>query len=343
MISWIMIVKPDAVPPANDSSGLHAETFDSASATLQWDAQLGAASYKLYRSDREQGEYKVVYSGNGREYTDSELNPGTEYYYKVEAFDATGQSLRGVSSAYQVHTAQQSAADVATGITALEQPSAGAKKLKLPSVPQGFTVKIASSSVPSVIQTDGTIIPPSKETTVTLELEITRTSDDSRALTVPLTVKVLASVPSPGGTDPGSGDNPGGNSGGNSGNGSGSGDHGGQSGSGSPSAENAAPQPKPEKDRSVLELQGQSDQKGVVQSNVDVSTIKEAFQVAPSTDAGQRLVELRLKPVSGATAYEVSLPASALIDQGESHVFNIVTELGMLELPCDTVNEGCRS
>lgn len=333
MISWIMIVKPDAVPPANDSAGLNADALDSTSATLHWDAHLGAASYKLYRSDREQGEYKVVYSGNGREYTDSELDPGTEYYYKVEAFDATGQSLRGVSSAYQVHTAQQSAADVATGITALEQPSAGAKKLKLPSVPQGFTVKIASSSVPSVIQTDGTIIPPSKETTVTLELEITRTSDDSRALTVPLTVKVLASVPSPGGTDPGSGGNPGGNSGGNSGNSSGSGNNGGQSGSGSPSAENAAPQPKPEKDRSVLELQGQSDQKGVVQSNVDVSTIKEAFRVAPSIDAGQRLVELRLKPVSGATAYEVSLPASALIDQGESHVFNIVTELGMLELP----------
>lgn len=105
--------------------------------------------------------------------------------------------MRGVSSAYQVHTAQQSAADVATSITALEQPSAGAKKLKFPSVPQGFTVKIASSSVSSVIQTDGTIVPPSKETTVTLELEITRTSDDSKALTAPLTVKVLPSVPSP--------------------------------------------------------------------------------------------------------------------------------------------------
>ena len=60
-----------------------------------------------------------------------------------------------------------------------------------------------------------------------------------------------------------------GNSGGNPGDGSGSSSNGGQSGSGNPSAENAVPQPKPEKDRSVLELQGQSDQKGVVQSNVD--------------------------------------------------------------------------
>ncbi|WP_458461755.1 S-layer homology domain-containing protein, partial [Paenibacillus sp.] len=340
MISWIMIVKPDAAPPANGSAGLNADALDSTSATLHWDARLGAASYKLYRSDREQGEYNVVYNGSFREYTDSELNPGTDYYYKVEAFDALGQSVSGLSSAYHVLTVQQTAADVATGITALEQPSAGMKKLKLPVVPQGFTVKISSSSVPSVIQTDGTIVPPSKEATVTLELEITRTSDDSKAMTVPLTVKVLASIPSPGGTDPGSGGNPGGNSGGNQGNGSGSGNNGGQSGSGGASTENPTPQPEPQKDRSVLELQGQSDQKGVVQSKVDVSIIKEAFKVAPSTDAGQRLVELRLKPVSGATAYEVSLPVSALLDQGESHVFNIVTELGMLELPAMLLTKG---
>jgi len=332
MISWIMIVKPDAAPPTNDSAGLNADALDSTSATLHWDLRLGAASYKLYRSDREQGEYKVIYNGNLREYKDSELNPGTDYYYKVEAFDASGQSVSGVSSAYQVHTAQQSAVDVATSITALEQPSAGAKKLKLPVVPRGFMVTIASSSVPSVIQTDGTIVPPSEETTVLLALEITRTSDGSKALTVPLTVKVLASVPSPGG-NPGSGGSPGGNSGGNPGNNSGSGNNGGQPGSGSPGTENPAPQPEPQKGRSVLELQGQSDQKGVVQSKVDDSMIKEAFKIAPVTDTGQRLVELRLKPVSGANAYEVSLPASALLDQGESHVFNIVTDLGTLELP----------
>ncbi|WP_340016916.1 S-layer homology domain-containing protein [Paenibacillus sp. FSL K6-1318] len=344
MISWIMIVKPDAAPPANDSAGLNAEALDSTSATLHWDARLGAASYKLYRSDREQGEYRVVYNGNLREYKDSELNPGTDYYYKVEAFDASGQSVSGLSSAYQVLTVQQTAADVATGITELEQPSTGAKKLKLPVVPQGFTVTIASSSVPSVIQTDGTIVPPSKETTVLLALEITRTSDDSKALTVPLTVKVPAYVPSPGG-NPGSGGSPGGNSGGSPGNNSGSDNNGGQSGSGSPGEENSSPQPEPQKDRTVLELQGQSDQKGVVQFKVDDSTIKEAFKFAPRTEAGQRLVELRLKPVSGATAYEVSLPASALLDQGESHVFNIVTELGTLELPAtlltkDAVSDG---
>ena len=95
-----------------------------------------------------------------------------------------------------MRTAEEGAADVAARITILEQPSAGAKQLKLPVVPQGFTVKIAASSLPSVIQTDGTILPPSKETAVTLELEVTRSSDDSKAMTQPLTVHVPGYTPS---------------------------------------------------------------------------------------------------------------------------------------------------
>ncbi|MFC9708397.1 S-layer homology domain-containing protein [Paenibacillus sp. NPDC056933] len=342
LISWILIARPDAVPSTDDSAGLDADITAATSASLRWDALLGAASYKLYRSEREKGEYSVVYSGSLREYTDNGLSPGTSYYYKVEAFDAAGHSMRGLSSAYQVFTAQQTAADVAASITALEQPSAGAKRLELPKVPQGFAVEIASSSVPSVIQTDGTIIPPSKETLVTLELEITRTSDDSKSMTGPLTVTVPAYVSTPGGTDPdGSGGNPGGGTGGNSGgnSGSGSGSSGEQEGGSIPST--GAPSPKPElqKDRSVLVLQGKPDQKGEVKTQVEASTIREAFKVAPFTDAGQRLVELRLKPVLGATAYEVSLPVSALLDHGESHILHIVTELGTLKLPATVLTK----
>ena len=328
LISWIVIAKPDAPPPIGNNAGLNAEISDATSATIRWDAQLGAASYKLYRSNKEQGEYNVVYSGSLREYTDSGLHLGTDYYYKVEAFDASGHTIRGLSSAYLVRTAEEAAADVAARITTLEQPSAGAKKLNLPVVPQGFTVKITASSLPSVIQTDGTIVPPSKETTVTLELEVTRTSDDSKAMTKPLTVNVPAYTPSPGGSGS---DGSGGSSGGNS-NG-GSSQSGGQPGPGTPAAGNSSPQPKPQKDRSILELQGVVDKDGVVQTKVNASAIQETFKVAPPTGTGLRLIELRQKPLSGASAYEVSLPASALADQGESHVFHIVTEFGTLELP----------
>ncbi|MFS0869398.1 S-layer homology domain-containing protein [Paenibacillus xylanilyticus] len=328
LISWIVIAKPDAAAPIDNSAGLNAEISDATSATIRWDAQLGAASYKLYRSDNEQGEYNVIYSGSLREYTDSGLDLGTDYYYKVEAFDATGNSIRGLSSAYQVLMPQQTAADVAASITALEQPSAGAKRLKLPVVPLGFTVEIASSSVPAVIQTDGTIIPALKETMVTLELEIIRTSDDSKAKTMPLTVKVPAYAPSPGNTGS---DGSGGGSNGNSGGGSSS--SGGQQGGSIPSVENSSPRPEPLKDRSLLELQGLLDKEGVVQTKVDASVIEEAFKAAPPSAAGLRLVELRHKPVSGASAYEVLLPVSVLADQGGSHVFSIVTELGTVEIP----------
>ncbi|MDR9745472.1 S-layer homology domain-containing protein [Paenibacillus taichungensis] len=320
LISWIIIAKSDAVPPADDSAGLNADMSAATSASLHWDAILGAASYKLYRSDREKGEYSVVYNGSLREYTDNELSPGTSYYYKVEAFDASGHSMRGLSSAYHVITAQQTAADVAASITVLEQPSAGAKRLKLPTVSQGFAVEIASSSVPTVIQTDGTIIPPSKETSVMLELEITRISDESKAMTIPLMVKVPGYTPSPGGS--GSDGSAGGNSS----------SSGGQSGSGTPSTENSSPRPVSQKDRAVLELQGIVDQKGVVQTKVDASAIEEALRVAPASKS-HLLVELRQKPVSGASAYELLLPVSALVSQGDAHVFNIVTELGTLELP----------
>lgn len=330
LISWIVIAKPGAVPPMDNTAGLNAEIADATSTTLRWDAQLGAASYKLYRSNKEQGEYNVVYSGSLREYIDSGLRLGTNYYYKVEAFDASGRTIHGLSTAYLVRTAEETAADVAARITTLEEPSAGAKQLKLPVVPQGFIVKIAASSLPSVIQIDGTIVPPSKETAVTLELEVTRASDDSKALTHPLTVYVPAYTPSPGGSGS---DGSGGNSNGGSSN------SGGQPGSDTPTPRNSSPKPEPQKDRSILELQGVADKDGVVQTKVDASVIQKAFQAAPSTGKGLRQVELRQKPVSGASTYELTLPASALADQGESRVFQLVTELGTLELPATLSTE----
>ncbi|MBE7678952.1 S-layer homology domain-containing protein [Paenibacillus sp. P13VS] len=76
-----------------------------------------------------------------------------------------------------------------------------------------------------------------------------------------------------------------------------------------------------------------------MQTKVDASVIQEALQAAPLAGTGLRQVELRQKPVSGASTYEVSLPASALADQGESRVFQIVTELGTLELPATLSTE----
>ncbi|TXK84406.1 NPCBM/NEW2 domain-containing protein [Paenibacillus sp. N3.4] len=79
---------------------------------------------------------------------------------------------------------------VAAGITAITAPLQGASSLTLPTVPSGFTVTIKSSDRPEVIQTNGTINPPSADTTVSLVLEVTRTSDGSKAITGSIPVLV---------------------------------------------------------------------------------------------------------------------------------------------------------
>lgn len=94
-------------------------------------------------------------------------------------------------------TPEKTAQEVAESITQLSQPAAGETRLKLPDVPTGFTIAIQSSSDPAVIALDGKITPPNRQTNVDLILEVTRTSDQSTAVTKALTVQVPAKPDSP--------------------------------------------------------------------------------------------------------------------------------------------------
>ncbi|WP_171686515.1 Ig-like domain-containing protein [Paenibacillus planticolens] len=91
------------------------------------------------------------------------------------------------------------AADIAAGITRIAAPAKDATSLTLPTVPAGFTITIKSSDNASVIQVDGTVIPQSADTTVNLVLEVTRTSDGTKAATGSLPVivpaKTVAALP----------------------------------------------------------------------------------------------------------------------------------------------------
>lgn len=344
MISWIMVVKADAKPPVYGNGGLHSVSATSSSVTLAWDALPDAASYKLYRSNQEQGTYETIYSGSLQEYTDFGLTEDTTYYYKVEALDEAGVSLKGLSDPYSVTTTLKSAAEVASGIKTLDQPTTVASKIKLPELPQGFTASIHSTTAPSIIQLDGTITLPARETTVQIELEITRTSDGSKALTIPLSVKVPARTTSPGGNSGGeSGGNSGGSSGGGtgnssggtSGNGSNSGSNNGQTGNSSSGSGQSSASPETGTDRAILELQPSVDSNGVAQSKVDATVIEAAVKAAPLTGDGTRLVEFNLKAASKAAVYEMTLPASSLLEQKVSSIFRIVSEFGAVELPAD--------
>lgn len=58
-------------------------------ATVQYDKVNGATNYRIYRSTKADGTYKLIATNNGStlSYTDKNLTPGTTYYYKVEAYE----------------------------------------------------------------------------------------------------------------------------------------------------------------------------------------------------------------------------------------------------------------
>ena len=91
----------------------------------------------------------------------------------------------------------KTAAKVAALITAITAPAKDAISLTLPTVEAGFTVAIKSSDELEVIALDGTIVPPADETTVALVLEVTRTSDSTKANTVSINVVVPAKTVTP--------------------------------------------------------------------------------------------------------------------------------------------------
>jgi len=87
---------------------------------------------------------------------------------------------------------QQTAAEVAAAITTIAAPAKDATMLVLPTVQAGYTVAIKSSDNEGVIALNGTIVPPSAATTVNLVLEVTRTSDNTKASTASIAVIVPA-------------------------------------------------------------------------------------------------------------------------------------------------------
>jgi hypothetical protein len=84
------------------------------------------------------------------------------------------------------------AAEVALGITSVSVPVTNAVYLPLPNVPNGYTIGISSSSVDQVVRTTGVIVPPVTATPVNLVFTVTRISNGSTAVTIPLTVTIPA-------------------------------------------------------------------------------------------------------------------------------------------------------
>ncbi|NOU99818.1 S-layer homology domain-containing protein [Paenibacillus planticolens] len=97
-----------------------------------------------------------------------------------------------VSIPVKVPAKSKTAAEIAETITSIPTPAKDAFKLVLPDVPTGYKVAVQSSSNIAVIALNGTVYPPAEETTVNLVLEVTRTSDGTKANTVSIPVVVPA-------------------------------------------------------------------------------------------------------------------------------------------------------
>jgi uncharacterized protein (TIGR02145 family) len=69
--------------PSNNPSHLFAETVSSSEIRLFWEGSDSATQYNIYRTDDLKKEYLRVGFSLENEYLDKELDPATEYYYKV--------------------------------------------------------------------------------------------------------------------------------------------------------------------------------------------------------------------------------------------------------------------
>jgi hypothetical protein len=81
---------PDGAPYA--ASGLIATLVNNTNVNLSWTAGSGATSYNLYRAAESGGEgtNPVVTGITDTSYTDTNLNGGTTYYYRVVAVNGSG-------------------------------------------------------------------------------------------------------------------------------------------------------------------------------------------------------------------------------------------------------------
>ena len=127
-------------------------------------------------------------------YVDAIKNPAKLYWMVDWDGDGTAQPEKYVFNIANV-TVNATAAEVATGITAIKAPVKDATSLTLPTVPSGYTVAIKTSDKTDLIALNGTIVPPVVQTTVVLTLEITKTADGTKESTGNISVVVPAKTP----------------------------------------------------------------------------------------------------------------------------------------------------
>ena len=71
---------------------------------ITWEALEGAVAYNVYRSTEKEGNYTLVGTSEGASYVDTQVEPDTTCYYKVEATHSTPAANSVLSNPVKVHT-----------------------------------------------------------------------------------------------------------------------------------------------------------------------------------------------------------------------------------------------
>ncbi|MDR6553088.1 polysaccharide lyase family 8 super-sandwich domain-containing protein [Paenibacillus qinlingensis] len=91
-LTWNGVDRANTVPSA--PTGLTVDGNTVSSLNVNWDAVPDSADYRLYRSTSEDGDYYSIsdLSSGALSYTDTKLNSGSQYFYKVAAMNSKGMS-----------------------------------------------------------------------------------------------------------------------------------------------------------------------------------------------------------------------------------------------------------
>lgn len=96
--SWSAVVSATPIPSAPGAVKAVPVTYNSI--TVSWGAVAGATKYELRRSTSQTGTYSLLTITTAFSYTDTHVNTGTAYYYKVRAYRLMGSTkIYGASSA----------------------------------------------------------------------------------------------------------------------------------------------------------------------------------------------------------------------------------------------------
>jgi fibronectin type 3 domain-containing protein len=76
----------------NTPSSISAAATLTSSITVSWTSVIDATGYHVYRSSESSGSFAKLDSTSSNSYTDTGLSSGTRYYYKVSAYNNSGES-----------------------------------------------------------------------------------------------------------------------------------------------------------------------------------------------------------------------------------------------------------